>query len=160
MLAAASDVIQQAGLSIHPERQAGPHAHCILPDPTNRFAIAVDLGLDKLIIYQMDLENGKLHKQAEVDVQAGAGPRHLTFHPNGQFAYLINELNSTLIGYGYSSESGTFQELQAVPACRRTSRARTCARTFTSLRTENISMRSTVDMTVLSVFLSIKTRVN
>jgi len=112
----ASDVIQHSGSSIHPERQTGPHAHCILPDPTNRFAIAVDLGLDKLIIYQMDLENGKLHKYAEVDVQPGAGPRHLTFHPNGQFAYLINELNASVIGYRYGSESGTFQELQTVPA--------------------------------------------
>ncbi len=115
-LAPASDVIQHAGSSVHPERQAGPHAHCILPDPTNRFAIAVDLGLDKLIIYQMDLENGKLHKHAEMEVQPGAGPRHLTFHPNGQFAYLINELNSTVIGYRYDSENGTFIELQTVPA--------------------------------------------
>ena len=115
-LGPASDVLQHAGSSLHPERQAGPHAHCILPDPTNRFAIAVDLGLDKLLIYQMDLENGQLHKQAEVDVYPGAGPRHLTFHPNGHFAYLINELNATVIGYHYDSENGTFQELQTVPA--------------------------------------------
>jgi 6-phosphogluconolactonase len=114
-LGAASDVIQHAGSSVHPERQAGPHAHCILPDPTNRFAVAVDLGLDKLLIYQMDLENGKLHKHAEVDVQPGAGPRHLTFHPNGQFAYLINELNSTLVSYRYDPEHATFEDLQTVP---------------------------------------------
>jgi len=62
------------------------------------------------------LENGKLHKHAEMEVQPGAGPRHLTFHPNGQFAYLINELNSTVIGYRYDSENGTFIELQTVPA--------------------------------------------
>jgi 6-phosphogluconolactonase len=115
-LGPASDVIQHAGSSIHPERQTGPHAHCILPDPANRFAIAVDLGSNKLILYQIDFDNGKLHKHAEVDVQAGAGPRHLTFHPNGQFAYLINELNATVIGYRYDSESGIFQELQTVPA--------------------------------------------
>ncbi len=115
-LGAASDVIQHAGSSVHPERQASPHAHCILPDPTNRFAVAVDLGLDKLLIYQMDLENGKLHKHAEVDVQPGAGPRHLTFHPSGQYAYLINELNSTLIGYRYHAEDAKFEELQTIPA--------------------------------------------
>jgi 6-phosphogluconolactonase len=114
-LGAATDVIQHSGSSVHPERQTGPHAHCILPDPTNRFAITVDLGLDKLLIYQMDLENGKLHLHAEVKVQPGAGPRHLTFHPNGQYAYLINELNSTLIGYRYHSGNGTFDELQTVP---------------------------------------------
>ena len=115
-LGAASDVLQHTGSSVHPERQNGPHAHCILPDPTNRFAIAVDLGLDKLLIYQMDLKDGKLYQHAEVHVRSGAGPRHLTFHPNGQLAYLINELNSTLISYRYDSEHGTFEELQTVPA--------------------------------------------
>jgi len=111
----ATDVIQHSGSSVHPERQTGPHAHCILPDPTNRFVIAVDLGLDKLLIYQLDLENGKLHKHAEVKVQPGAGPRHLIFHPNGRYAYLINELNSTLISYRYYAENGTFEEFQMVP---------------------------------------------
>ena len=115
-LGPATDIVQHAGSSIHPERQTGPHAHCLLPDPTNRFAIAVDLGLDRLMIYEMDLERGKLHKHSEVKVQEGAGPRHLTFHPNGGFAYLINELNATLICYRYHPESGLFDELQTVPA--------------------------------------------
>jgi 6-phosphogluconolactonase len=115
-LGPATHVVQHAGSSAHPERQAGPHAHCILPDPQNRFAIAVDLGLDELLIYEMDLERGKLIKHTEVSVQQGAGPRHITFHPSGGFAYLINELNATLIGYRYQSEAGTFDELQSVPA--------------------------------------------
>ena len=112
----ASDVIQHAGSSVHPTRQTDPHAHCILPDPTNRFAIAVDLGLDKLLIYRMDLEQGKLHLHAETIAQAGAGPRHLTFHPNKQFAYLINELDATVNAYRYHSEAGEFEELQTIPA--------------------------------------------
>jgi 6-phosphogluconolactonase len=111
-LGEATEVIQHRGSSVHTERQTGPHAHCILPDPTNRFAIAVDLGLDKLLIYQMDLEYGKLHPHGEVKVHAGAGPRHLTFHPNKQFAYLINELDATITAYRYHSEAGTFDELQ------------------------------------------------
>jgi 6-phosphogluconolactonase len=112
----ATDVVQHSGSSLHPERQTGPHAHCILPDPGNRFAIAIDLGLDKLLIYEMDLGLGKLNQHAEVNVRPGAGPRHLTFHPNGQYAYLINELNATLVGYRYYSASGSFEELQTVPA--------------------------------------------
>ena len=115
-LGPAAEVIQHSGSSIHPERQTAPHAHCILPDPGNRFAIAVDLGLDKLLIYEMNLELGKLSEHNEVNVHAGAGPRHLIFHPNGQYAYLINELNSTLVGYRYHSASGSFEELQTVPA--------------------------------------------
>src|SRR5688500_16701065 len=64
-LGSASEVIQHSGYSVHPERQTGPHAHCILPDPRNRFAIVTDLGLDKILIYRMELEGGKLHKHAE-----------------------------------------------------------------------------------------------
>jgi 6-phosphogluconolactonase len=114
-LGTATDVIQHSGSSVHPERQTSPHAHCILPDPTNRFAIAVDLGLDKLLIYKLDLGRGKLNQHAEVKVHPGAGPRHLTFHPNGKYAYLLNELNSTLISYRYHSDAGTFEEFQTVP---------------------------------------------
>jgi 6-phosphogluconolactonase len=115
-LGPASDVVQHTGSSVHPERQTGPHAHCILPDPTNHFAIAVDLGLDKLIVYRLDLENGKLHRHREVDVQPGAGPRHLVFHPNHRFAYLINELNATLTWYRYEPGAGALEELQTLPA--------------------------------------------
>ena len=115
-LGPATEVVQHSGSSVHPERQTDPHAHCILSDPQNRFAIAVDLGLDKLLVYEMDLELGKLNRHAEVNILAGAGPRHLIFHPNGQYAYLINELNSTLITYRYYSGTGAFEELQTVPA--------------------------------------------
>ena len=115
-LGPATDIVQHSGSSVHPERQAGPHAHCILPDPTNRFAIVVDLGLDKFLVYEMDLERGRLSKHAEVKVQAGTGPRHLIFHPGGKFAYLLNELSATLIGYRYDAETGSFEELQTVPA--------------------------------------------
>ena len=115
-LAEASDVIQHSGSSIHPTRQTSPHAHCILPDPANRFAIVVDLGLDKLLIYQIDLEQGKLQLHSETIVRAGAGPRHLTFHPNRRFAYLINELDATVITYKYHGEAGRFEQLQVLPA--------------------------------------------
>jgi 6-phosphogluconolactonase len=111
-----SELIQHSGSSVHSERQTGPHAHCIVPDPTNRFAIVTDLGLDKLLIYRMDLESGKLHKHAEVDVRAGAGPRHFTFHPNSRYAYLINELDATLVGYRYHADAGMFEEFQTVTA--------------------------------------------
>ncbi len=111
----ASDVVQHVGFSIHPERQTSPHPHCILPDPANRFAIAADLGLDKLLVYRMDFEAGKLQKHAEVEVDARSGPRHLIFNASGQYAYLLNELNSSLIVYQYDSEMGVFSKLQTVP---------------------------------------------
>jgi len=113
-LGPATDVVQHEGSSVHPERQTAPFVHSILPDPTNRFAIAADLGADKLVTYRMDLENGKLLKHAELRVQPGAGPRHLIFHPNRQYAYLINELNSTLIVYRYQPDSGNLEEVQTI----------------------------------------------
>jgi 6-phosphogluconolactonase len=113
-LAAASDVVQHSGSSIHPERQTGPFVHSIVPDPTNRFAIVADLGADKLVIYEMDLEQGKLKKHAEVDVKPGSGPRHTIFHPNGQYLYLINELSSTLTVYRYDSGAGSLEEIQTI----------------------------------------------
>ncbi len=110
----ASDIVQHTGSSIHPERQTSPHPHCILPDPANRFAIAADLGLDKLLVYLMDFEAGKLQKHAEVEVDARSGPRHLIFNSSGQYVYLLNELNSTLIVYQYDSKVGVFTELQKI----------------------------------------------
>ena len=113
-LGPASDVIQHSGSSVHPERQTGPHPHCIIPDPTNRFVISTDLGLDKLLIYHMDLESGKLHKHSEVQVERGAGPRHLIFNSSGQYAYLVNELNSTINVYRYNADMGSFAKIQTV----------------------------------------------
>lgn len=113
-LGPATDVVQHSGSSVDPKRQTDPFVHSIVPDPANRFAIAADLGADKLVIYEMDLEKGRLHKNAEVNIQPGAGPRHSIFHPNGQYLYLINELNSTLIVFRYDAESGSLAEVQTI----------------------------------------------
>ena len=113
-LGPATDVVQHTGSSVNPERQDNPYAHCILSDPANRFVIATDLGADKLLAYRMDLDQGKLHAHAEVNVQPGAGPRHVIFHPNGQYLYLINELNSTLGVYHYNGDAGHLDEVQTI----------------------------------------------
>ena len=105
---------QHSGSSVHPERQDRPYAHCILPDPTNQYAIACDLGIDKLIVYRMDLDAGQLVKHAETTVAPSSGPRHLTFHPNGLYAYLVCELNSTVIALSWDPEGGTFEEFQTL----------------------------------------------
>jgi len=113
-LGPATDIAQHTGSSVHPERQTAPFVHSILPDPTNRFAIAADLGADKLVLYEMDLEQGKLNKHTEIDVRPGSGPRHSIFHPNGQYLYLLNELNSTVICYRYDGRAGSLVEIQTI----------------------------------------------
>jgi 6-phosphogluconolactonase len=62
----------------------------------------------------MDLENGQLIQHAEATVAPGSGPRHLTFHPNGQYAYLVCELNSTIIAFTWDSDAGALEEFQTV----------------------------------------------
>ena len=93
----ASTFIQHTGSSVNPQRQKGPHAHSINCDPTNRFAVAADLGLDKVLVYKFDADAHTLvpNDPPSVSVPAGGGPRHFAFHPNGRFAYTNNEITLT-----------------------------------------------------------------
>ena len=103
----ASDVKQHEG-SGPKEQQKGPHAHCIILDSREVHAIAADLGSDKVLVYRFEPVTGKFHpgRQQSITLQAGAGPRHLTLHPNGRYAYVINELDSTMVTLKYNAASG------------------------------------------------------
>ena len=103
----------QPPLGPHPN-QNHAHAHCFLPAPDNQYAFAVDLGTDKVYGYQLDAAGGQLTPRPTPAFAArpGAGPRHLTFHPNGRWAYLENELNSTVTALAYNAQAGTFQEIE------------------------------------------------
>ncbi len=109
-----SAFVQDRGSSVNPERQKGPHAHCIVTDPGNRFAFVCDLGLDKVMIFRFDAARGTLAagEPAFAAVQPGSGPRHIAFHPNGRWAYVINEMGSTVTAYGYDAARGTLGEIQ------------------------------------------------
>ena len=108
---------QHTGSGPHKNQNAS-HAHCLLPDPANKFAFAVNLGTDQVVGYRLDATAGRLARLPEPAFVAkpGAGPRHLTFHPNGKTAYLINELNSTVTTLAYDAATGHFRELQTVSA--------------------------------------------
>ena len=114
-LGPAIDVEQHEGSGPR-EQQKGPHAHCIKLDHANRFAFAADLGNDKVMIYRFDPLNGKLEPatQASATLHPGAGPRHLSFHPNGQFLYVINELDSSLTTFRYDAAKGTLTPFETV----------------------------------------------
>lgn len=110
-----TDTIQLEGSGSTP-RQDRPHAHCIITDAANRFVFAADLGTDKLLVYRLDHDAGKLvaHDPPGVTVQSGAGPRHFVFHPNGRYAYLINELDNTIIAMSYDADRGALQIIQTM----------------------------------------------
>nr|WP_082882839.1 lactonase family protein [Rufibacter roseus] len=109
----ASDQHQGSGPK---KQQDAAHAHCIIPDPNNKFALAVDLGVDKVYAYALEADHTELTRTPKIaySTKAGAGPRHLVFHPNKKYAYLINELNSTMVALTYNSENGTFTENHTV----------------------------------------------
>jgi 6-phosphogluconolactonase len=108
--------VQHAGSSVNPERQEGPHAHWIETTPDNRFAIAVDLGLDKLLVYRFNAKTGSLtaNRPSYTELDPGAGPRHLAFHPNGKFAYVVNELKSTITSFSYNSKRGALRKQETI----------------------------------------------
>ncbi len=113
----ASCVVQHEGSSVDPGRQRGPHAHAVEIDATNRHVLVPDLGCDRVMIYALDAERGILipnPNQPSLEVTSGAGPRQLAIHPNGRFAYLINELNSTMTACAYDAARGRLSELQTL----------------------------------------------
>ena len=109
--------VQNAGSSVNPERQAGPHAHFIQATPDNRFAITADLGLDKLLVHRFDAKTGSLTPGTPgfAAVDPGAGPRHVAFAPSGKFVYVVNELVSTVTVFAYKPGPGTLDRIQTIP---------------------------------------------
>jgi 6-phosphogluconolactonase len=112
----AAAFVQHNGSSANRRRQEGPHAHCVTFDVANHFAFVADLGTDKIMVYRFDSASGKLaaNDPPSVATAAGAGPRHLTFHPGGRFAYLINELDSTMTALRFDAQRGVLARLQTV----------------------------------------------
>jgi len=95
-----------------------PHAHMAAFDPSGRFAIVNDLGLDRSIVWRFDERSGTLSQPRSVSASAGAGPRHFVFHPNGRWFYSINEEASTIAFMVWDEASGTLtpqDEVQTLP---------------------------------------------
>jgi 6-phosphogluconolactonase len=115
-LTEASAFIQHTGSSVNPQRQQGPHAHSVNMSPDNRFAMVADLGLDEVLVYRFDPVKGSLaaNDPPFAKVKPGSGPRHFAFHPGGKFAYVINELASTVTAFAYDARRGILSEVQTV----------------------------------------------
>jgi 6-phosphogluconolactonase len=119
-LGEASAFVQHSGHGANPQRQEGPHAHSIDVSLDNRFAVVDDLGLDQSLIYRFDSAQGTLAaNDAKVNptvanAAPGAGPRHFAFHPNGRFAYVINEMQSAVSAFRYDTATGGLQPLQTI----------------------------------------------
>jgi 6-phosphogluconolactonase len=118
-LAPFSDMVP-AGGEIGPHRNqtgAGPHPHYVSFDPSGHFLVAPDRGVDRIHIYRLDASTGKLaaNDPGFARTRPGAGPRHLAFHPAKPWAYVCDELDSTVTAYAWDSERGALKALQVIP---------------------------------------------
>src|SRR5438445_3203840 len=106
--------IRHRGSSVNPQRQKEPHAHSIVVSPNNKYAFAADLGTDQILCYKLDPAAAKLTPNDSPFARspAGAGPRHLTFHPGGKRVYVINELLNSVTLFDYDAGSGTLTQKQ------------------------------------------------
>lgn len=107
--------VQHTGRSVTP-RQAQPNAHSVNISPDNRFGIVADLGLDQVLVYQLDPAQATFaaHEPPFVKVAPGSGPRHSCFHPSGKFAYVINEIAMTVTAFRFDAARGALVELQTI----------------------------------------------
>jgi 6-phosphogluconolactonase len=105
-----TSIARDSGGGPNAERQEAPHAHCILAEPSNRFALAADLGADRVFVYELDIESGSLrHREDGGDavMRAGAGPRHIAFHPTEPLVFVSCELDSTVATLRFDVIGGT-----------------------------------------------------
>ncbi len=116
-LGAASSFVQHSGSGDDPKSQKDPRAHSIVASPDNRFAMAADLGLDRIFIYALNSDTAELTPNSAQPFAAlppGSGPRHLVFHPNGNRLYVINELKNTVTYFDYAAKTGTLTHRQTI----------------------------------------------
>jgi 6-phosphogluconolactonase len=115
-LAPATHVEKHTGSGPNAERQEAPHAHCIVADPSNRFALAADLGVDRVYVYRFDLDGKSLRhvEGGDAVMRSGAGPRHIAFHPTLPLVFVANELDSTVATLRFDAERGALSPLNVL----------------------------------------------
>lgn len=108
-------VEHEGGSGVVAGRQEKPHPHWVGTSPDNRFAFVPDLGMDKVLIYQLDTERARLTPHGSGRCPPGGGPRHMKFHPNGNFIYVLNELELSVTTFAYDRQAGTMTAIQTIP---------------------------------------------
>ena len=104
----------EGGSKAVPGRQDAPHAHWVGFSPDNRFAFVPDLGLDKVMIYSIDVGKSQATAHGFGEVPAGGGPRHMKFHNNGKWMYVLNELDLSVTVFDYDAKAGTMKSKQTI----------------------------------------------
>ena len=114
--APAPSVVHHSGSGPNADRQSAPHAHCIIPDLSNRYALAADLGADRVFVYRLDPDGKSLQhvEGGDAVMRPGAGPRHLAFHPTLPLVFVANELDSTVATLRFDAERGALSPVDTL----------------------------------------------
>jgi len=110
-----SALLHHVGAGPNPRRQSCPHPHSANIDPTNRYVLVPDLGIDQVVVYRMDIARAALTRAGAAQVEGGSGPRHISFDPTGRRAYLLNELGNTIMAFDWDAAAGELRHLQTLP---------------------------------------------
>jgi 6-phosphogluconolactonase len=113
-LAPANGFVQHVGSSVNPSRQKEPHAHSINTDRKGKRVFACDLGMDMVLIYKLDGDKLVSNEPSAASTPPGGGPRHLSFTPNNKFAYVCNELTSSVTAFSHNEDTGELKQLQTI----------------------------------------------
>jgi 6-phosphogluconolactonase len=115
-LSPSSSVHGHRGRGADPVRQAGPHSHAVVFDPSGQFVFEADLGTDRIHAFRFDAATGRLtpNEYRDAALPPGAGPRHLAWNPSGRVLYSVNELNSTVTAYHFNAWLGSIEPVQTV----------------------------------------------
>ncbi len=109
-------LLQDTGKGVNPQRQEGPHVHSSKISPDNKFLYVADLGIDKVVIYNLNPVSGRLTPAATpfTEVEPGSGPRHMEIHPNRKYLFLAEELSSTTSAFRMDTLTGALTEIQRI----------------------------------------------
>ena len=115
-IAIPTEVVKHTGSGPNKERQEAPHVHFTALSPDERFLLAVDLGTDRIEAYDFNFQSGKLQHNPSLSISlpGGSGPRHLAFHPNGRYIYVLTELSCEVVLLDYDSEKYSINSLQTI----------------------------------------------
>jgi 6-phosphogluconolactonase len=111
-----SCIVQHSGSGPDRTRQESAHPHSINVDPSDKFAVVCDLGMDKVFVYKLDAEKGKLslNDPPFAMVPPGAGPRHFAFHPDGRHAFATDEMRGAITAFNWDSSAGVLTPYQTI----------------------------------------------
>jgi len=105
----------EGGSGVVANRQKSPHPHWVGFSPDGRFAFVSDLGLDQIVIYQIQSDQASIKQVGHADSIPGGGPRHMKFSVDGKYIFLVNELSLSVSTFAYDAETGKAQLLSTTP---------------------------------------------